>query len=135
MQIGAKLKAARAQAGLTQEQVAEKILVSRQSISNWENERNFPDIISVIRLGELYGVSLDTLLKGDEAMIRHLDESTNVVKSNKKLLIAVLINLLLMAALFVMMTASSVNEILLFVVLTLVLISTGIVFYQIIRKI
>ena len=44
MEIGAKLRQARIAAGLTQEQTAEALGVSRQSISNWENEKNYPDI-------------------------------------------------------------------------------------------
>ena len=43
MEIGVKLKEARIKSGLTQENVAEKIQVSRQTISNWENEKSFPD--------------------------------------------------------------------------------------------
>ena len=50
MEIGKKLKAARSRAGLTQEQVAEHLFVSRQTISNWENEKSYPDIVSVVRL-------------------------------------------------------------------------------------
>ena len=49
MEIGAKLRQARIAAGLTQEQTAEALGVSRQSISNWENEKNYPDIVSVVR--------------------------------------------------------------------------------------
>ena len=84
MEIGVKLKEARIKSGLTQENVAEKIQVSRQTISNWENEKSYPDIISVIELSNLYSISLDVLLKGDEKMIEHLEESTNVVKSKQK---------------------------------------------------
>ena len=45
--IGSKIKAARLEKKLTQEQVAEILGVSRQTISNWENEKSYPDIISV----------------------------------------------------------------------------------------
>lgn len=84
MEIGRKLKDARAKSNLTQEQVAEKLFVSRQTISNWENEKTYPDIISVIELSNLYSISLDELLKEDKKMIQHLEESTNVVKSKEK---------------------------------------------------
>lgn len=96
MEIGKKLKNARIEAGLTQEKAAEKIDISRQTISNWENEKSYPDIISVIALSDLYSVSLDELLKGDQKMAEHLEESTNVVKSNKKLTGAILLNIILM---------------------------------------
>ena len=71
--------------GFTQEAVAEKINMSRQTISNWENEKSYQDIISVIELSSLYSISLDDLLKGDERMMEHLEESTNVVKSKSKI--------------------------------------------------
>ena len=85
MEIGTKLKNARNNANLTQEDIAEKIGVSRQTVSNWENNKSYPDIISVIRLSDIYRISLDTLLKEDENMIKHLDESTNIVKSKNRL--------------------------------------------------
>ena len=50
--IGSKIKAARLEKKLTQEQVAELLGVSRQTISNWENEKSYPDIISVIKMSE-----------------------------------------------------------------------------------
>ena len=83
--IGSKIKAARIEKKLTQEQVAELLGVSRQTISNWENEKSYPDIISVIKMSECYDVSLDYLLKGELKMksyYDYLEESMNVVKSN-----------------------------------------------------
>ena len=69
MDIGQKLKNARVSAGMTQEKVAEKINVSRQTISNWENNKSYPDIHSVLSLSDLYAISLDKLLKGDDKML------------------------------------------------------------------
>ena len=85
MQIGIKLKSARANVGLTQEKVSEEIQVSRQTISNWENERCYPDIMSIIKLSDLYNISLDDLLKGDTEMIKHLDGVTIYVIFQKLL--------------------------------------------------
>ena len=59
--------------------------MSRQTISNWENEKSYPDIISVIKMSECYDISLDYLLKGEQKMAAYYDyrkENTNVVKSN-----------------------------------------------------
>ncbi|WP_322597305.1 helix-turn-helix transcriptional regulator [Enterococcus sp. HY326] len=86
MNIDQKLKAARKAAGLTQEALAEKINVSRQTISSWENGRSYPDIISIVLLSDIYQVSLDHLLKGDDQMLKELEKDTNVVKSNRKLI-------------------------------------------------
>ena len=61
--IGSKIKEARLAANLTQEDVVEHLNVSRQTISNWENEKTYPDIISVVKMSDLYMVSLDYLLK------------------------------------------------------------------------
>ena len=71
--IGSKIKAARLEKKLTQEQVAELLGVSRQTISNWENEKSYPDIISVIKMSDCYEVSLDYLLKGEQTMKTYMN--------------------------------------------------------------
>ena len=83
MNIGTKIKNARTSANLTQEQVAEALDVSRQTVSNWENEKTYPDIVSVIKMSDLYNISLDHLLKG-KSMSDYLEESTNTVRSKNK---------------------------------------------------
>lgn len=88
MDIGRKIKEARLKAKLTQEQVTEVLGVSRQTISNWENEKTFPDIVSVVKMSDLYAVSLDHLIKEETSMpnyLEYLEDSTNVVKSKKNL--------------------------------------------------
>ena len=85
MDIGSKLKNARNEANFTQEQIADKLGVSRQTISNWENSKSYPDIVNVIKLSDIYSITLDALLKEDENMIKHLDECTNIVKSRTRL--------------------------------------------------
>jgi len=84
MNISEKLKQARADANMTQEALAEMLSVSRQTISNWENGRSYPDIASIIALSDVYNLTLDSLLKGDAEIIKHLKESTDTVKSNKR---------------------------------------------------
>lgn len=88
MEIGAIIKKARNDKGITQEAAAEALGVSRQTISNWENGRTYPDILSVIRMSDLYAVSLDRLLKEEDSVKQtyrdYLDESTNTVKSNER---------------------------------------------------
>ena len=63
MDIGGKIKKSRTDAKITQEQTAQALGISRQTISNWENERSYPDIVSVFKMSDLYSVSLDYLLK------------------------------------------------------------------------
>ena len=74
MEIEKKLKDVRMQAGLTQEQVAEKIMVSRQTVSNWENGKSLPDIVSIMSLSDLYQISIDELLKGDKRMKEKMEK-------------------------------------------------------------
>ena len=89
MEIGSKLKNARNEKGITQEQAAEVLGVSRQTISNWENNKSYPDIVSVIKMSDIYSVSLDHLLKEEKSMNQtyqeFLEESTNTVKAKKNL--------------------------------------------------
>ena len=87
MDIGSKIKKARLEAKLTQEDVVQHLNVSRQTISNWENEKTYPDIISVVKMSDLYMVSLDYLLKEDKPMTKyldHIDKTTNIVKSKER---------------------------------------------------
>ena len=135
MEIGKKLKNARIEAGITQEKAAEKINVSRQTISNWENEKSYPDIISVIALSDLYSVSLDELLKGDQKMAEHLEESTNVVKSNKKLTGAILLNIILMILLIALNMLLPEGTYYLVIVFCVVIMSSSVLLYQIIKRI
>lgn len=74
MELGKQLKSARTAAGLSQEELARHIGVSRQTISNWENCRSYPDIGSLIKLSELYGISLDAMLKADRGIPEHFED-------------------------------------------------------------
>lgn len=62
MTLGKKLKSARKSAGLTQEQLAEKLLVSRQAITKWEADKGMPDIENLKQLSKLLNISIDALL-------------------------------------------------------------------------
>ena len=93
MDIGKKLKAARTDAGLTQEQAAERLGVSRQTVSNWETGKTYPDIVSVVKMSDLFHISLDRLLKEEEHMndyLNYLEESTDTVRTRRRLLGAIL---------------------------------------------
>ncbi len=65
MEIGKQIKKYRTGRKLSQDELADKVYVTRQTISNWENDRNYPDIRSLVLLGNVFGVSLDILVKGD----------------------------------------------------------------------
>lgn len=134
MEIGRKLKDARIQCALTQEKVAEELQVSRQTISNWENEKSYPDILSVIKLSDLYKISLDELLKGDMNLIKHLEESTNVVTSNKKLFVLIAFNVAMLLLFILFNGIIAQSKYLIIFCVSFAVVSTALLFYQIIKK-
>lgn len=67
MEIGNKINQLRKLSGMTQEQLAEKLSVSRQTISKWESDRTSPDLESIVNISRIFHVSLDDLLKEGEA--------------------------------------------------------------------
>ena len=69
MDFGARLKEKRTELCLSQEQLADSLGVTRQTIANWEKGKTYPDIGSVIKLSDLYGMSLDWLLKGEKTQV------------------------------------------------------------------
>ena len=85
MELWTTLKDSRLKANLSQDEVAEKLNVTRQTISNWENNKFYPDILYVIELSDLYNLSLDELVKGNKNMIEHIKENVDIVKSKEKL--------------------------------------------------
>lgn len=72
MELGSQIKKYRTELGLSQDALAEKIYVSRQSISNWETGKNYPDLNSLIRMSEIFHVTVDVLLKGDVEEMKEL---------------------------------------------------------------
>ena len=63
--IGTNLQFLRTRSGMTQEQLAERLEVSRQTVSKWESDAAWPEMNKLLQLCELFGVSLDTLTRGD----------------------------------------------------------------------
>ncbi|MBQ7123431.1 MAG: helix-turn-helix transcriptional regulator [Oscillospiraceae bacterium] len=75
MELGNQIKKYRSERKISQEQLADRIYVSRQTISNWENEKSYPDVNSLVLLSEVFQTSIDNLIKGDiEIMKEKIDE-------------------------------------------------------------
>ena len=73
MELGKLIKKQRAELGLTQEEVAKKLSVTRQTLSNWENEKSYPDLDQLLKLSDIYHFSIDSLLRGDPELRKSLD--------------------------------------------------------------
>ena len=74
MDISNQIKTRREAMGLSQEQLAEKLYVSRQTISNWERDKTYPDVQSLLMLSVLFDTSIDTLVKGDVTVMEEAVE-------------------------------------------------------------
>ncbi|MFD2614975.1 helix-turn-helix domain-containing protein [Paenibacillus gansuensis] len=70
MNFGSKLKGERMRKGWSQEELAEQLFVSRQSVSKWENGQNYPSIEMIIKISDLFHVTIDELLRGDEELTK-----------------------------------------------------------------
>lgn len=83
MEIGSQIKKLRNALGLSQEELAEKIYVTRQTISNWENEKSYPDIHSLLALSSIFEISLDQLIKGDIEIMKQEISKEEVRRFNR----------------------------------------------------
>lgn len=81
MELSRQIKRHRAALGLSQEGLAEKIYVSRQTVSNWETDNTYPDVENLLLLSDLFDTTIDELIKGDvEAMEKTIAGDTAKLK-------------------------------------------------------
>lgn len=100
MEIKEKLKAKRQEAGLTQQELAKILHVSRQTISSWEVGRTYPDLEILVTISELYKTPLDDLLKEDSKMIEDITKKVKTSQRRKT------VNIVLAVLLFFMTSFS-----------------------------
>ncbi|WP_416518017.1 helix-turn-helix transcriptional regulator [Bifidobacterium asteroides] len=81
MELGSQIRRYRSERGMSQDDLAGRIFVSRQTISNWENDRTYPDVQNLLLLSNLFDVSVDQLIKGDlDTMKQALDKDVRSMK-------------------------------------------------------
>lgn len=73
MTLAGKLKSIRKQAGMSQEQLAEKLGVSRQAVTKWETNSGIHDIENVMAISALFNISIDDLLSNEKAAKQSID--------------------------------------------------------------
>lgn len=83
MELSSQIKKYRTELGLSQEELAEKVYVTRQTVSNWETGKSYPDIHSLLLLGTLFDLSLDQLIKGDLETMKEIINEQEVKKFNR----------------------------------------------------
>ena len=80
MELGTQIRKYRNERTLSQEALADQVFVSRQTVSNWENDKSYPDVKSLMLLSEVFEVSLDQLIKGDVEMMKEQIDQTDQKK-------------------------------------------------------
>ena len=83
MELGKQIKKHRQEVQLSQEELAERVYVSRQTISNWENDKSYPDVNSLVLLSEIFQISLDNLIKGDIEVMKDVIQKEEIEKMNR----------------------------------------------------
>ena len=83
MELNEQIKKYRTEMNISQEELAEKIYVTRQSVSNWENGKTYPDIHSLLLLSSLFGISLDQLVTGDIEIMKKEIKETEIAKMKR----------------------------------------------------
>ncbi|WP_350455093.1 helix-turn-helix transcriptional regulator [Slackia heliotrinireducens] len=102
MEVGKTIKDLRTGSGMSQEELAKNVYVSRQTVSSWENEKSYPDVQSLALIAGLFNTSIDALVKGDLAMIdlKIAEAEVKALKRN-----ATLYGVLLAVSLVIMVVA------------------------------
>ena len=83
MELGKQIKKYRQESQLSQEELANRVYVSRQTISNWENDKSYPDVNSLVLLSEIFQISLDNLIKGDIEVMKDVIQKEEIEKMNR----------------------------------------------------
>ena len=91
MQLGQMIAKIRKEQGLTQEAFAEKFHITRQTVSNWENEKSYPDLRTLVKISDMFHISLDVLLKGDSVMVQNIDKKIKKTPLYKGIIIGLVI--------------------------------------------
>ena len=97
MKLGKRIAEIRKEHKLTQEGLAEICSVTRQTISNWENGKSYPDLETLVLISDTFDVSLDVMLKGDRKMV---SEITKEQKQGRYYRIKMVIAVIIAAAIF-----------------------------------
>lgn len=107
LDIGQKILEIRKSEGLSQTEFAEKFHVTRQTVSNWENGKNYPDMETLLRISNEYGITFDELVKSDKELIRSIDRSRRV--ATKSILIFALIGIVILTMILIKLLPSAVS--------------------------
>lgn len=99
--LGEKIKQIRKDNKMSQDDIAEVLNVTRQTISNWENGKNYPDIETLIKISDKFNISLDILLKNNMNMVKEIDKNVKDTKKYKTILKVIMSILIFLIVIFI----------------------------------
>ena len=111
MEISKCIKEARQKNNISQESLAEQLGVSRQTISSWETGKSYPDIVSVIKMSDIFNISLDKMLKEDKKLVNNMQEKMDTVKSNKSIIFTILFAIIFFGGIYLIQTFVDIPKI------------------------
>lgn len=111
MEISKCIKDARQKNNISQESLSEQLGVSRQTISSWETGKSYPDIVSVIKMSDIFNISLDKMLKEDTKLVSNMQEKMDTVKSNKFIIFTILFAIIIFGGMYLIRTFVDVPKI------------------------
>ena len=111
MEISKGIKEARQKNNISQESLAEQLGVSRQTISSWETGKSYPDIVSVIKMSDIFNISLDKMLKEDKKLVNNMQEKMDTVKSNKSIIFTILFAIIFFGGIYLIQTFVDIPKI------------------------
>lgn len=97
MQLGQTIQKIRKENHLTQEEFAEIFHVTRQTVSNWENEKSYPDLLTLVAISDNFHISLDKMLKEDIKMTEKLNKEIHWAK-HMRMIFAVVLGIIVVTA-------------------------------------
>ena len=101
MNLDEKIRKIRKDNKMSQDDLAEILNVTRQTISNWENGKNYPDIETLIKISDKFNISLDILLKENMNMVKKIDKNVKDTKKYKTILKVIISILILLVFTFI----------------------------------
>ena len=111
MEISKCIKDARQKNNISQESLAEQLGVSRQTVSSWETGKSYPDIVSVIKMSDIFNISLDKMLKEDRKLVSNMQEKMDTVKSNKSIIFTILFAIIIFGGTYLIRTFVDIPKI------------------------
>ena len=87
------------------------LVESRQTISSWENGKSYPDIVSIIKMSDIFNISLDKMLKEDKKLVNNMQENMDTVKSNKSIVFTILFAIIFFGGIYLIQTFVDIPKI------------------------